>query len=195
VFHLELRQFPHVARVFNLSRDELEARYARPWASGLAIEHEDRRWEPGKAKLTIYEGPEIGVSDMGMGRGWQNVGRTAQEVTETVLAQAQRAAESRSTVEMFKATLRGAARHPVSFPEVLRLARHEIPRSRPSEQLGLAEQSVWELLHQGRLALLGPEGALDGEGWAQVVMSFDTWSGDAGEDFTLEAAGGTSPAG
>ena len=31
VFHVELRQFPHVARVFNLSREELDARFARPW--------------------------------------------------------------------------------------------------------------------------------------------------------------------
>jgi hypothetical protein len=187
VFHLELRQFPHVSRVFNLSRDELEARYARPWASGLPIEHEERRWEPGKAKLTIFEGPEIGLSEMGLGRGWQNVGRTAQEVTETVLAQAQRAAEGRSTVELFKAALRSAARQPMSFPEVLSLARQEFPRARPSEQLGVAEQSVWELLHQRGLTLQGPAGQLEGEHWAEVVMSFESWTGEADAEFTLEA--------
>jgi hypothetical protein len=186
VFHLELRQFPHVARAFNLSRDELEARFARPWASGVAIEHEDREWEPGKATIKIYEGPELGLSEMGMGRGWQNVGRTSKEVTETILAEAGRAAESRSTLEVFKATLRGAALRSVSFPEVLRLARAEFPRSRPSEQLGLAEQSVWELLHQRRLALHGPAGPLEEGDWAPVVMSFETWSGEAGAEFTLE---------
>jgi hypothetical protein len=189
VFHLELRQFPHVSRAFNLSRDELEAQFARPWCSGLPIQHDERRWEPGKAKLTIYEGPEIALLEMGLGRGWQNVGRTSQEVTETILAQSQRAAEGRSALEMFKATLRGAARRPVSFPEVLGLAREEFPGSRPSEQLGLAEQAVWELLHQGRVALHGPGGQLNGEAWAAVVMSFDTWIGEAEPELMLEATG------
>jgi len=42
VFHVELRQFPHVARVFNLSREQLDARFACPWASGTTIRHEDQ---------------------------------------------------------------------------------------------------------------------------------------------------------
>lgn len=43
VFHLELRQFPHVARVFNLDRAELDARFLSPWVRGKMIDQDDRR--------------------------------------------------------------------------------------------------------------------------------------------------------
>ena len=38
MFHVELRQFPHVARMFNLSREELEARILGPWLAGRELE-------------------------------------------------------------------------------------------------------------------------------------------------------------
>jgi hypothetical protein len=57
VFHVELRQFPHQARAFNLSREELDARILGPWISGAPIELQDRRWTSEKAKLTILAGP------------------------------------------------------------------------------------------------------------------------------------------
>jgi hypothetical protein len=188
VFHLELRQFPHVARAFNLTREELDQRFARPWVSGVEVEHDDRRWAPGKAKLTIYEGPELGLEELGLGRGWANVGRTAQEVTETVLAQAQRGADGRSTLEMVKAAVRGAVRSPLSLPEVVELVVAEYPLWRASEQLAVAEQAVWELLHQGRLRLCGPEGALEAERWPEILLSWSSWTGAGAVGLFLEAA-------
>jgi hypothetical protein len=59
VFHVELRQFPHVTRAFNLSEAELNAKVLVPWSEGQAVQMDDREWEPGKAKLTILEGPEL----------------------------------------------------------------------------------------------------------------------------------------
>ena len=53
MFHVELRQFPHVARAFNLSREQLFARILRPLAAGRPVELNDRRWSPEKAKLAI----------------------------------------------------------------------------------------------------------------------------------------------
>ena len=73
MFHLELRQFPHVARAFNLSREELERRFVGPWVSGQAIDQDDRRWSPEKARLTILEGPELRLEEIGLGRGWANL--------------------------------------------------------------------------------------------------------------------------
>ena len=77
MFHVELRQFPHVARAFNLSAEELEARILRRWRGGTELELQDRLWDPRRAKLTVYEGRELEISEIGLGRGWANVTRTA----------------------------------------------------------------------------------------------------------------------
>ena len=90
VFHLELRQFPRVARVFNLTREEVDARFARPWINGTVIKYEDQPFAPDRGHLTIYEGPELRPDEIAMGRGWGNVGKSSQEVTETVLTEAAR---------------------------------------------------------------------------------------------------------
>lgn len=187
MFHVELRQFPHVARAFNLTQEELDRRFARPWVTGTVIEYEDRNWTPGKSKLTILEGPELGVEDMGLGRGWANVGRTSQEVTETLLAQTQRGAEGRSTLEIVKAAVRGAARTPISPAGVVELVVAEYPLWRASEHLAMAEQAVWELLHQGRLRLSGPQGQVEADQWPAILLRWSTWTGDGAEGLMLEA--------
>jgi hypothetical protein len=180
VFHLELRQFPHVARAFNLSREELDRRFARPWVTGTEVEHEDRRWAPGKARLIIFEAPELRLDELGLGRGWATVGKSGVEVTETVLAEAGRGAEGRSSVEMTKAAISGAARTPLALTEVIDLIAAAYPSWRPSEQLAMAEQAVWELLHQGRVTLRGPGGPVGSERWSEILLDWGTWSGDAG---------------
>jgi hypothetical protein len=181
VFHVELRQFPHVARVFNLTREEVDERFARPWASGGFVEQEDRRWTPDRARLTIFEAPELPVDEIGMGRGWATVGKTGQDVTADVLAEAQRGAQGRSTVEGFKAELSAAA--PLTFGAVVELAVAQYPLWRASEHLALAEQSVWELLHHGGLTLHGPDGEIGAERWQVILLSWSTWTGD---QLTLE---------
>lgn len=186
VFHLELRQFPNVARAFNLSREELDRRFARPWVTGIEIEHDDRRWSPARAKLIIYEGPELALGELGLGRGWATVGKHGHEVTETVLAEAGRGAEGRSTLEVVKAAVRGAARTPLTLPEVIALVAADYPRWRPSEQLSMAEQAVWELLHQKRLLLRGADGPVGSERWPEVLLRWESWTGEGAEQFVLE---------
>jgi hypothetical protein len=185
VFHLELRQFPHVARAFNLSREELDARFARPWASGTVITYDDRRWAPERARLTIYEGPELRPDELGMGRGWSTVGKTSREVTETVLAEAQRGAGASATVRAFTAILGAAATAPMRFSEVMVLAAGEHPQWRPSEQLALAEQAVWEMLHHGQLTLIRDGEAVPADEWQPILLGWATWAGDA--EFELRA--------
>ena len=175
-FHLELRHSIHRARAFNLSREELDVRFARPWAGGGRSRYADRAWDPERARLTVYEGRAIEPEEMGMDRGWATVSRTAQEVTETVLAEAGRGTATRSAVETFKAVVRGAARTPIRFPEVAALAAAEHPGQRASECLAVAEQAVWELLHQGRLALAADGSDVPPEGWAAIVLRWETWS-------------------
>ncbi len=186
VFHLELRQFPHIARVFNLTREELDARFAKPWVSGSTIEHDDRRWAPERAKLTIYEGRELRTDEIGMGRGWPTVGKTAKEVTETVLAEAQRGSEARSAIHTFKAVIAGAAATPMTFGELIELAAREYPQWRASEQLALAEQAVWEMLHQGELQLSGLDGPIARDRWQPILLSWSTWIESGSDPLLLE---------
>ena len=175
MFHLELRQFPHVARAFNLTREELDTRFTRPWAGGQVVELEDRRWAPERARLTIFEGPELRTDEIGMGRGWANVNKTARDVTDAVLAEAQRGGQDRAAVDTFKAEVRGAARTPVSFPEVLTLAMAAYPQWRVSERVALAEQAVWELLYQGGLKLVAPDGPIEADAWQALFLSWPAW--------------------
>ena len=122
MFHLELRQFPHTARVFNLGRAELDEKFLRPWVRGQMIDHDDRRWPPERTKLKVLEGPELAQADMGMGRGWGNVTKTSQEVTDTVIAEAERGAQARPEVEALKVAVQEVAIRPVGFADVIDLA-------------------------------------------------------------------------
>lgn len=185
VYHLELRQFPHVARVFNLTRDELEARFVHPWVGGKMIEHEDRRWAPERSKLKILEGPELRPDELGMGRGWATAARTGTDVTEAVIARARRGAEARPEVETLKAAIGEVAGTPLGFQDVMALAAAAHPQWRASQQLELAEQAVWEMLHQGQVVMTVGDDAVARERWQPVVLSWATWAGVTTEAFRL----------
>jgi hypothetical protein len=164
VFHVELRQFPNVARAFNLSREELESRFAAPWRAGRAVELDDRRWSRDKAKLAVYEGRRLGPEELGLGRGWANATRTAQEVTARVL-------EARSAVDALKAALPDR----IALSELVGLAGAQYPGARVSEHLALVEQAVWQLLHEGQARLVRAGRPLAREQWAAVLLSWEAW--------------------
>ena len=177
VYHLELRMFPHVARVFNLDREALDTRFVKPWASGEMIEYNDQRWAPEKTRLKVLESPDVVESERGLGRGWGEVTRRARDVTETVLAEIHRGADARPEVEALKVAVAEVATAPVGFPDVMALAEAAHPLWRASEQLSLAEQAVWEMLHQGRIEMLVDDDPVEAERWQEVVLSWATWSG------------------
>ncbi len=181
MYHLELRQFPHVARAFNLRREELDARFVRRWVGGEIIDHDDRRWAPERTRLTIYEGPELRVEEIGMGRGWGTVVKSSQDVTATVIADAERGAQARPEVEALKAAVAEVAATPITGDDVVALAAAAHPTWRASEQLRLAEQAVWEMLHQGRLIVAAGGEPVSRERWQSTLLSWSTWAerGDA----------------
>jgi hypothetical protein len=172
VFHVELRRFPHVARAFNLTEEELQTRIVVPWVRGAAVELQDRRFTPDRARLTIYEGPQIATEDIGLGRGWSSVTRDGENVTAGALEAAgvlfPRASELKRRLT--------ASREPVALSRVVRLAG---PGGRPSERLAVAEQAVWELLHEGRGALIraGDEEPAPPEEWEALLLDWETWVG------------------
>jgi hypothetical protein len=175
VFHVQLRQFPNAARAFNLSRDELEERFAQPWRAGRSVEFDDRRWEPGKARIAVFQGRSLAPEEIGMGRGWANAARTGREVTEEILAEP-------SAVDRFKAELPTRA----TLADLVTLAAERYPGARVSERVALAEQVTWELLHSGQRRLIRGGQVLDRDEWAGALLSWKAWSDP---DLWLESAG------
>jgi len=159
VFHVELRQFPHVARAFNLSREDLEARILRPLAAARPVELNERRWSPEKVKLTVYEGPAIPVEEMGMGRGWGNVTKTGENVTDRLLAESREAIRSSPVLEGLKeAIVARASEQRVGMVELLSLAGALAADIDAGQRASLAARAIWELLSEGRVSLTGPGG-------------------------------------
>jgi hypothetical protein len=186
MYHLELRQFPHVSRIFNLTRDELETRFVRPWVAGTIIDHDDRRWAPERSRLKILDGPELRPDELGMGRGWATATKSSRDVTDAIIAEARRGAEARPEVESLKDAVQEVAATVITVQDVMALAAAAHPTWRPSEQLALAEQTVWEMLHQRRLALTADGEPVGNEQWQPVLLSWETWTG-AGPRLELRA--------
>ncbi|HWE32239.1 MAG TPA: hypothetical protein VG410_02070 [Solirubrobacteraceae bacterium] len=190
VFHVQLRQFPHSARAYNLSRAELERRFTRPWANGEQVATDDRTWTPEKARLTVYESRPLRADEIAIGRGWGNVEREGADVTERELA-AVRPGTPRGPAEPPLAlaavkdelvALTGIAPIPVS--RAASLARIAAPGARASERLAIAEQAVWELLHERRidLARAGAEQrAIPASEWEPLLLSWTTWTKEPAE--------------
>lgn len=176
MFHVELRQFPHQTRAFNLTREQLDARIVRPWVSDGGVELDDRRWSAERAKLTIYEGPELSPDQLGLGRGWANVTRAGEDVTAQVLS------ERAQPVPVTELKLEAADRcayGPLPLARLVELTGERYPQARVSERLALCEQAVWELLHEGSVRLLRAGAPVERAGWQEVLLRWEAWSGDA----------------
>jgi hypothetical protein len=93
VYHVELRQFPHVHRQFNLSEQELRA-LVMPWVYGQEVEVGERKWSIHRAKLVILEGPHLEIPELAMGRGWRAAQRQSQDVSERITVAARQEIES-----------------------------------------------------------------------------------------------------
>jgi hypothetical protein len=180
VFHVELRQFPNQTRMFNLGREELEARILKPWVSGTAVDVDDRRWAPDRARLTVYEGPRLEADQLGMGRGWGNVTRQGEDVTARVLTQARASVARPAPVLAFKYEIVArCAAGALPLAQVVELAGESYPQARVSEQVALAERAVWELLHEGAVQLRRRGEAVVAEDWQEALLSWEAWRADA----------------
>jgi len=191
VFHVELRQFPHVARAFNLDQGELGTRILKPWVAGRPVELDDRSWEPERARIAIYEGRALARDEIGLGRGWANVTRTGEDVTERLLTVARRTAERPPELLRLKDELLAqCGPGGLSLGEVVDLAAAGDHTQLASARLALAEQAVWELLHAGHVNLVRSETRLDRSEWQAVLLSWASWHEDG---VSLERAPGRGP--
>jgi hypothetical protein len=174
VFHVELRQFPHLARGFNLTAEELHARVVSAWTAGSDVDFEERRWDPSRARITIYQARELAGEELGMGRGWGTVSREGEDVTEELLAAARAHHEGPTELAEVKARLLAAAADaPLSLAQLIPLVGDVTWRV--SERLRVAEQAVWELLHDERLSLIEDGAPLTRDRWQPVILSWVAW--------------------
>jgi hypothetical protein len=190
VFHVELRQFPHQTRAFNLPRAELNERILRPWLAGEPVELNDYKWVPDRASLTIYEGPQLEVEDMGLGRGWQNVTRAGKDVTQQLLIESRAVVEEGlPTAEDFKAEIAArASAGAIPLRGLVEIAGEWYPRSRVSERIALCERVVWELLHAVPVVLSRGDESLPAYEWQPLLLTWSTWTDDGPDAFSLGPA-------
>ena len=187
MFHVELRQFPHQTRTFNLTREELDERILKPWMAREPIELNEYKWLPDRASLTIYEGPLLGVAEMGLGRGWQNVTRGGRDVTEEMLIEARDESATLAAAEDFKAEI--AARSgagAISISGIVELAGEWYPQSRVSERITVCEQVVWELLHSVPVTLSRRGESVPAYEWQALLLAWPTWTDDGPDAVSLE---------
>ena len=186
VFHVELRQFPHQTRAFNLTREELDERVVGPWIAGEALELNEYRWLPDRATLTIYEGPELGMADMGLGRGWQNVTRKGRDVTQEVLIEARDETSELPTADDFKDEVAArAGAGTIAISGLVELAGEWYPQSRVSERIALCEGVVWELLHSVPVTLSRRRQPVPAYEWQAVLLTWATWTDDGPDAVSL----------
>lgn len=194
MYHVELRQFPHTARAFNLELEEVHRRFVGPWVAGQMIEYDDRRWPPERSRMKILEGPAIGADEVGLGRGWANASRRCRDVTDPIIADAKRGARARPELEALKDAIAEVATKQIRFTDVMALAAAAQPLWRASEQLALAEEAVWEMLHHARLAMVRDGRPVARDAWQSIVLSWETWTGTGPDDVGLRAARPDAPA-
>jgi hypothetical protein len=197
MFHVELRNPPHVARAFNLSEEALRDQVVDAWLRGEVVDLGDQKWAPERARLTIYEGPRLRPDEISMGRGWSNATRAGDDVTDRILRVEQSTDAARSVAGFKRLVLERCADGRIGIHQVLWLANELHPESRASERLALAEQAVWELLHEGRLTMLragagdrdGEAVAVAPEGWQPTLLPWATWADPRAPSVLLERAG------
>lgn len=165
-----------MARAFNLTAEELTGRFLAPLVNGRELIYNDREWLPRKTTVTIYEGPELPVEQMGMGRGWGNVQRNGTDVTDRILRQAREQTARHPALDRLQERLAGRlSGGPVTLGEVVALADDLTEGQRVSERLAVAELAVWELLQRGRAMLLADGVAVESEHWREVLLKSESW--------------------
>ena len=165
MFHVEIRTGMQAVREFNLSERRLWVEFLAPLMAGTNFTVEGHEFVPRETRLKVYEGPELRADQLGMGRGWQNVERTADDVTERVLTQARehtaRVHAHRSPhnpAELVRERLIGRiTAGPISAQEILAAATDLMPQASRQERLDAARVAAWELLERD-LAQLTPSG-------------------------------------
>jgi hypothetical protein len=176
MYHLELRMGIDQARAYNLTEADLHTRFITPLTSGRTIEYGDKEWIADKTRVSVFEAPQLRPDQIAMGRGWPNVQKNGQDVTERVLAAVQRTGAANSTSAALKDRLLGRlSAGSVTLSEVLTLAGEMSKGERFSQQAAVAEMAVWDLLHQDELVLESGGLPVPETEWQWLLMDHRAW--------------------
>jgi hypothetical protein len=160
MYHVQLYTRLHQARVYNLEHEELEREFLDPMRSPGLFVYEGHEWEPRKTKLSVYEADRLRPDQIAMGRGWANVMKIGQDVTQEVLAQRPPpgpVAGTAAAVAQLKERLIGRiSAGPVMLQEIISMAGDLMPESEAAEQLATSHRAASELLHSGSASLAPP---------------------------------------
>jgi hypothetical protein len=170
VYHVELREFPHNMCRFNLTAAGLHA-IVEPWARGQVIDYGEQHWNPREAKLTIFEGPEIPLGQLTMGRGWGVAQREGTDVTDAVIGAAREA--------LFAGPPGAAAASPPGVPGALApVGPGSAPSSDPftlgMQMAALLGPDAMRLLDAWRTAAAGSPGLAPSESLARAEEAIDS---------------------
>ncbi len=179
MFHVEMRAGIQVVREFNLSTERLWVGFLAPLVGNQDFSVEGHEFTPRSTRVKVYEGPSLRPDQLSLGRGWQNVERTASDVTERVLEQArehaaERARESKvgsadasglrphealpAAAELVRERLLGRiAAGPLPAAEIMAIATELMPQAGDRERVEAAQRAAWVLLERG-VAQLTPSG-------------------------------------
>jgi hypothetical protein len=158
MFHLEMRQGMHVVRAFNMTEEQLFARFLGPLLADQEFTYEGHEWKPRKTRVRIFDGPELQTYQLGMGRGWQEVERSYSDVTEAVLTAARRRGPAQPAVptqpavavDLLRERLIGRLfAEPVSFDDLVAMAAELMPDAAAQAQLAAAQRAALEVLQAG----------------------------------------------
>jgi hypothetical protein len=182
MYHLELRMSSDQARAYNLSEADLNDRFLLPLTSGHAVSYGDKEWIPEKTRVIVFEGPPLRPDQIAMGRGWPNVQKHGQDVTERMLGSVKQTAVRNPTAEALKQRLFGRlAAGPVTLGDVLALSA-EMSTGQPfSGQVAIAEAAVWELLQHDELVLESDGQPVLQTEWQWLLGSHRAWIGSEPE--------------
>ena len=173
MFHVEMRMGMNVVREFNLSDRRLWLEFLAPLMADRAFSVEGHEFMPRKTRIKIYEGPELRPDQLAMGRGWQNVERTAADATERVLQRAREHAATTSpaapaatpaaepaltpaSADLLRERLHGRiAAGPIIAADILTAAAELMPDASEPQRIEAARYATWALLERG-VAQLAP---------------------------------------
>lgn len=157
-----------VVREFNLSEQRLWQNFLAPLMADQDFTVEGHEFSPRQTRLKVYEGPELRPDQLGMGRGWQNVERSAEDVTERVLTRAREhtaatasaapVTGSSSVDDLLRERLIGRlSAGPIAAAEVLAAAAELMPDASEAARIEAGRRAAWALLERGA-AQLTPSG-------------------------------------
>jgi hypothetical protein len=202
VFHFELRTSIHVAHAFNLGEAQLAAAVLDDWRRGEVVVFSDRRWDPARSRLKIYEGRPLTGPELSFGRGWANAVKRGEDVTDRLISPARparQAALDPALDGLRREILAQCRTGRIGIHQVLWLSNRWYPERRVSERLALAENAVWGLLHEQAVGLRRVEPDTEDEPvgrdeWEAILLDWRTWADTDTPGVLIEAPPAGPPA-